>query len=70
MTSADQIRADAARLSLKVEALDWLDKNSPVDRHVESCCSLDDTGYPAPCTCGLNERVRISRFIRDAIVKA
>ncbi len=67
-----QIRAQAQAAQLKVDALDWMNKADPdfPTGHKESCCSLDLTGHAAPCTCGYNERNKVTRFIREAIMKA
>lgn len=72
MPSEAEIRAQAAHAQLKVQALDWLDTMQPEFKrgHSDSCASEDLTGHPAPCTCGYNERTKLSRFIRDAIMKA
>lgn len=60
-------RSQAKLLNTKVEALDWVDSNSTSMRHADSCAYLDDTGYPAPCTCGHSSQSRIPSYIHRAI---
>lgn len=64
------IREQAAALNRKVEALDWLEANFKTKEHDDRCNYLDDTGYPAPCSCGLDKEIRLYGFIKRAIEKA
>lgn len=68
-----ELRAEARRTVIKLRALDWLDEKSKgiPKEHNDSCDYLDDTGHPAPCSCGFskNEDVQMLRFLREAILK-
>lgn len=74
MTFEEEFRAKAARTQLKLAALDMLSKlSSNLPRgHSDSCNYLDDTGYPAPCSCGYhdNNDVKALAFIRQAVLEA
>lgn len=64
------IRQQAAAAALKVQALDWINAHASKEPHPDSCPYMDDTGHPAPCSCGYFERNKITDFIRNAIIKA
>lgn len=64
------VRQQAATAALKVQALDWLSVQAPKGSHPDACPYMDDTGHPAPCTCGYLTRHRVTDFIRNAILKA
>lgn len=69
MTESD-LRRDAARMQLKLDALTWMDTVAPTARHRMDCCSQDPTGHAAPCTCGAEQRNRVPGFIRTLILEA
>jgi hypothetical protein len=70
MNTEQQIREQAKAAQRKVEALDWLDKVAAKGEHPITCPSQDDTGWPAPCDCGYNERHRVTDYIRRLIINA
>lgn len=76
MANFQEVRDRAARLQLQVESMDWFENlcmaaGIPV-KHNDACAYLDDTGHPAPCTCGYskNSGVKFRDFVRKAIEEA
>lgn len=70
MQTEQQLRDKLANDQLKVEALDWLKANGGDTEHHDSCAYLDDTGHPAPCTCGLHKRTKVQSFLRRLVLAA
>jgi len=72
LSAADEIRAQAFKLQLKVQALDLLKDAMPDVKHGHdfSKCEYDNGDYYGPCTCGHSDRLRLYRFIEEAIAKA
>jgi len=72
LSATDEIRAQAFNLQLKVQALDLLKEAMPnMDYgHEPTKCEYDNGDYYGPCTCGFSDRLRLYRFIEEAIAKA
>ena len=68
MQTEQQLRDQANQTQLKLEALDWLAANGGDTEHKDSCAYLDDTGHPAPCTCGLFKRTCVQTFLRKLVL--
>ena len=73
MMNEQDLRNSADRQRLKVAALDWVNAKASrvMSGHDDRCNYLDDTGHPAPCSCGYssNPDTKIVALIKEAIIK-
>jgi hypothetical protein len=67
MMTEHELQQKLAKAQRQSDALVFL--NTLGIEHKDSCASQDDTGHPAPCTCGAEPKVNIVRYLKNLVLE-
>lgn len=73
MMTEEQLLQKARKVAAQANALTFLNNLGLMPTamkfsHTDSCASQDMTGYPAPCTCGAEENVRVIHYLKSLVL--